>query len=274
MCWNYCSTFGHCVSDTYQIKKKIEINILLKRTEAKDLDKNQLKVSERSIKNKIFTGGFSWPGNGISVFSAHFQKRINAMKKLIIVSGFFLFSNSSISQLNLLSEFNKEKANITRQSMAVLAGWGGINLVYSGIASGSAKGSNQYFYRMNSIWGGVNFSIGILGYLFTKSTPGLNYSKSLGKQMTLEKIYLFNTGLDVAYVVGGFYFNERANNILQKRDRFKGYGRSFILQGSALFLYDGIMYFIYHKHGRKISHFTDNIRIRFTGKSVSGIVRF
>ncbi|MEO7523887.1 MAG: hypothetical protein ABIT58_07315 [Ferruginibacter sp.] len=78
----------------------------------------------------------------------------------------------------------------------------------------------------------------------------------------------------MAYIVGSFYFNERANNILQKRDRLKGYGKSFILQGSALFLYDGIMYLIHHKHGRKIYHFADNIQIGFTGNGVSGIVKF
>ncbi len=196
------------------------------------------------------------------------------MRKLLIISGFFLLSNSCICQDNPLNEFNKEKTNITRQSMAVLAGWGGINLVYSGIAAGSASGSNQYFHRMNLIWGGVNFSVGTLGYLFTKSTHGLDYSETLGKQMALEKIYLFNTGLDVAYIVGGFYFNERANNIPEKHDRFKGYGKSFMLQGSALFLYDGIMYFIHHRHGRKIYHLADNIKIGLTGKSISAIVKF
>lgn len=158
--------------------------------------------------------------------------------------------------------------------MAVLAGWGGLNLVYSGIAAGPANGSNQYFRRMNLIWGGVNFSIGTLGFLLTKSSHGLDYSQTLSKQMSLEKIYLFNTGLDVAYVVGGFYFNERANNIPEKHDRFKGYGKSFILQGSALFLYDGIMYFIHHAHGRKIYQIADNIKIGFAGNGIRCVVKF
>lgn len=196
------------------------------------------------------------------------------MRKLVFGFAFFLLSNSCICQLNPLNEFNKEKAKITRQSMAVLAGWGGINLVYSGIAAGSASGSNQYFHRMNLIWGGVNFSIGTLGYLFTKSIHGLDYPKTLSKQIALEKIYLFNTGLDVAYIVGGFYFNERANNIPEKRDRFKGYGESFIFQGSALFLYDGIMYFIHQRHGRKLYHFADNMKLGLTGKTISCIIKF
>ena len=195
------------------------------------------------------------------------------MRKLLIISGFFLLSNSCVCQVNQLDEFNKEKTNITRESMVVLAAWGGINLIYSGIAAGSASGSNQYFHHMNLIWGGVNFSTGALNYLFTKNTNGLDYSKTLNKQIALEKIYLFNAGLDVAYVVGGFYFNERANNIPEKRDRFKGYGKSFMLQGSALFLYDGINYFIHHRHGKKIDHLVDNLKIGFTGKSISAIVK-
>lgn len=158
--------------------------------------------------------------------------------------------------------------------MAVLAVWGGLNLVNSGIAAGPATGGNQYFHRMNLIWGGVNFSIGTLGFLFNKNSAGLDYSQTIHKQISLEKIYLFNTGLDVAYVVGGFYYKERANNIPGNYDRFKGYGKSFMLQGSALFFYDGIMYFIHHKHGRKIYHLSDKIKIGFTGKSVTAIVKF
>lgn len=158
--------------------------------------------------------------------------------------------------------------------MAVLAGWGGLNLVYSGIAAGSASGSDQYFHRMNLIWGGVNFSIGTLGFLLTKGGAELNYSQTLHKQMSLEKIYLFNTGLDVAYVVGGFYFNERANSIPEKHDRLKGYGKSFMLQGSALFLYDGIMYFIHNAHGRKMYHLSDGIKVGFTGNGIECVVKF
>ncbi len=89
----------------------------------------------------------------------------------------------------------------------------------------------------------------------------------------MEQIYLLNSGLDVAYVVGGLYFTERANNVAEKHDWLKGYGNSIILQGSALFLYDGIMYLIHHNHGKKLDRFIDKMQIGFAVTQLNCIVK-
>jgi len=52
-------------------------------------------------------------------------------------------------------------------------------------------------------------------------------------------------------MLGGLYLHERANRHTgKKRDQFRGYGNSLILQGGALLLFDGIMYHIQSRHGR------------------------
>ena len=196
------------------------------------------------------------------------------MKQFIILPLFFLVSNYCVSQVITLNDFNNDRVNITRKSMKVLAGWGAGNLIYSGIAGGSASGSNKYFHQMNLIWGGVNFTLGAAGLIFTKNKEGLNFKQSFKKQLTIEKVYLFNTGLDVAYVVGGFYFKEKAKNSSSNYDTYHGYGNSIILQGAALFLYDGAMYLIHHNHAKKLYDNTDKFAIAFAGDQLYCIWKF
>lgn len=158
--------------------------------------------------------------------------------------------------------------------MGVLGGWGAANLLYSGIEVGSATGSNKYFHRMNLIWGGVNFTLGSIGFLFTKNKDGLDYSQSLKKQISIEKVYLFNAGLDVAYVAGGFYLKERANQNIAKYDQYRGYGKSIILQGAALFLFDGIMYLVHQNHGKNLFKIPANMQIGIRENGINCLVNF
>ncbi|MEP7253896.1 MAG: hypothetical protein ABI683_15995 [Ginsengibacter sp.] len=196
------------------------------------------------------------------------------MKQFILASLLFLFAAQAAGQQDSLDRFNERRIKITRQSMAVLAGWGVANLLYSGIATGTATGSDKYFHQMNLIWGGVNFTLGTAGVIFTRNRQGLGFRQSFKKQLGIEKVYLFNTGLDVAYVVGGFYFKEKAKNSSSDYDRYHGYGNSIILQGAALFLYDGAMYLIHRNHGKKLYHRTDKFAISFAYDQLYCILKF
>ena len=195
------------------------------------------------------------------------------MKVIIVFAVFYFACNQCWCQLNPIDKFNREKIKITKQGMEVLGAWGGANVIYSGIALSTATGSGTYFHRMNMIWGGVNFTLGTLGFLFTKNKDGVGYGQSMKKQMALEKVYLFNAGLDVAYVVGGFYFKEKARNDISRHDRYKGYGNSIVMQGSALFLFDGIMYLVHQKHGKQLYKLSENIQVSLTGNGIGCIVK-
>ena len=67
---------------------------------------------------------------------------------------------------------------------------------------------------------------------------------SLGEGLRLshasQMAFGFNTGLDVGWVMMGFWLLERG----ERRDNARelGLGRSMILQGSALFLFDLVMW--------------------------------
>ena len=103
--------------------------------------------------------------------------------------------------------------------MLALGSWSAANLIYSGALVVPAEGNNKYFHQMNMIWGGINITLATIGYLAAKNQDELSFAKSLQKQSSLEKTFLFNAGLDLAYVAGGFYLKEKSYNDLKNKDR-------------------------------------------------------
>ena len=157
--------------------------------------------------------------------------------------------------------------------MLVLGSWSAANLIYSGASAGPAEGSNKYFHQMNMIWGGINITLATIGYLSAKNQDGVGFAKSLQKQSNLEKTFLFNAGLDLAYVAGGFYLKEKSYNDLKNKDRYKGYGNSIVLQGSALLLFDGVMYLLHQRHGKKLNTLSEKIQLTTTANGIGCVVK-
>ena len=67
--------------------------------------------------------------------------------------------------------------------------------------------------------------------------------RSTEEQYKIQKILLFNAGLDIGYMLGGAYLIERSKNTANNPERLRGFGKSIILQGGFLFAYDLITYF-------------------------------
>jgi len=195
------------------------------------------------------------------------------MRKNFILLLLVFSCSSSFCQTVTLNDFNRERIKTTKQSMLVLGGWAAANLLYSGISITAATGNDKYFHEMNLIWGGINIGLATIGYLGAKKQDGLTYAQSMKKQMGVEKIFLFNAGLDVAYIAGGFYLKEKAKNDLKNTDRFEGYGKSVVLQGAGLLLFDGIMYLLHNTHGKQLNKMAEKIQIVSTGNGIGCIVK-
>lgn len=153
--------------------------------------------------------------------------------------------------------------------MLVLGSWATANIVMSPILANSASGSDKYFHQMNGYWNGVNLLIAGIGYYTaSKSDPnGLSMSQSLKEQQKLEKTLLFNAGLDLAYIAGCFYLQERAKNATCNTNQLQGFGESLVLQGGFLFALDVVFYLVQKKHGSKLFPLIDNLAIHPTGFS-------
>ncbi len=134
--------------------------------------------------------------------------------------------------------FNAERMQMTRNGMMVLGGWAVTNIAVSGIASQRTTGEDKYFHQMNVYWNLVNLGIAGVGYYGSLGdAAGLNWVQTMDEQYGLEKTLLLNVGLDAAYMAGGAWMIERSKTA-ENGPRWKGFGRSLVLQGAFLFVFD------------------------------------
>ena len=194
-------------------------------------------------------------------------------KKIILSLVSICFATILFAQQSLLNTYNKDREKISKNGIKVLGVYSIANIIYGSIAASQATGSNKYFHKMNAIWNGITLGITGIGFLIAKKEAELTNSASLKKQGNIEKLFLFNTGLDVAYVVGGAYLKERSKNTNKNSEKLKGYGESIMLQGSVLLLFDGIMYALHNKHGKLLNKTEDNVKIGSTGNGIGLVVK-
>lgn len=150
-------------------------------------------------------------------------------------------------------QFNAERLQLTRGGMTVLGGWAVGNIGFSGVQYFRTSGSTKYFHQMNVIWNFVNLGLAVPGYLGASpgSADSLSISESIRAQHSIEKILLVNAGIDVGYVMTGFFLREKSKTALKRNDLLKGYGNSLLLQGGFLLLFDSIFYVVQLNHGNQ-----------------------
>jgi len=153
--------------------------------------------------------------------------------------------------------------------MEVLGGWGILNLGTGAIGwTNSTNPEARYFFQMNTIWGSVNFATGLLGYANAQKNTRkhLTAAETLEEQKKIEKIFLINGGLDVAYIGTGLYLKLAGDS--RNSPIMKGYGSSILIQGGVLLLFDGLMYHAEKTHGDKLRSFLAKHPLTFDGKRV------
>ncbi|WP_310392499.1 DUF6992 family protein [Hymenobacter sp.] len=156
-----------------------------------------------------------------------------------------------------LAGFAAERARLDRRGLRVLGGWAGANLLIGSIATGQTEGSARYFHQMNIGWGAVNLALAGAGLLAARRArrqpPTPDRPGNVRAQLKTENLYLFNAGLDVAYLATGVYLLEKGRNPTASgsSERWRGYGQSLLLQGGFLLLFDGFQYAAHHRHGNR-----------------------
>ena len=153
-----------------------------------------------------------------------------------------------------LAVFNQARELLVGRGLAVLAAWALLNLVGSGfyLARADRRQVAYHFHGMNVGWGLINALLacwGILQIQFTAPT-GLRLADLVQAQLHHENLFLFNTGLDVAYVMTGFYLAARAAAPGRAQPaQLRGFGRSLWLQGGFLLVFDAVMWSLLHWQG-------------------------
>ena len=191
------------------------------------------------------------------------------MKKILLLLIISAAARQAYCQQTTLDIFNAEKQKINKNGFVVLASWSAANIIYGSIAASQSHGADKYFQQMNAM-NSVTLGLSAFSYFTAKKDAGLSYEQSLKKQAGLEKIFLFNSGLDVAYIAGGFYLKEKAKNTIKNTDKLIGYGKSVVLQGSALLLFDAVMYILHNRHGKQLYH---KIKLASTADGIGVLVK-
>ena len=152
--------------------------------------------------------------------------------------------------------FAAERTRLDQRGLTVLGTWAVGNLLVSGISAGHTESSAHYFHQMNVGWGAINLALAGVGYLGARRAarlPTTSRAENVRAQLRTENIYLFNAGLDVAYLAAGVYLLEKGANPTApgSADRWRGYGHSLLLQGGFLLLFDGFQFATHHRHGTR-----------------------
>jgi len=179
---------------------------------------------------------------------------ISYMKNITLVTIVFAFSLQTLNaHLADTTLFAARYAKTNRAHAVVLASWGGLNLIGGTALALSSTGQTRQFNVMNAAWGGINLGIASVMFIGLKKENAKTYSlyDNIQRQAKLEKALLFNTGLDVGYVMGGLamnYYGQLPNT--KNGQRLQGFGKSIMVQGGFLFVQD-LVFYLLHANNRK-----------------------
>ena len=182
---------------------------------------------------------------------------MNPIRKLILAAGSVLLGTSATAQRNdappTLRQFSEQRINHQKTLGLALGGYALANIAVGSIAAGQTSGETKEFHKMNVYWNLFNLGIAGAGLLGSRkrAADGETLADAVRQHENMKQILLLNSGLDVAYVVGGAYLRERANTHPDKADQLRGYGSSIMVQGGFLLAFDLVNYFIFKNRGDK-----------------------
>lgn len=186
------------------------------------------------------------------------------MKKFALTPLFCLFVFASVAQQNsdALYRFEKQRVQYTKNAMLVLGGWSAVNVTVSAFATKTHNREMRYFHQMNVMWNSINLGFAAMGYWGAgkENIKNPTLRSVLKHQNGSEKTFLFNTGLDCAYIATGLYLTERSKSRMDPA-KLKGYGNAIMVQGGFLLLFDGVNYFIHNRHGKKLNAMLDKVEL-------------
>ncbi len=157
-----------------------------------------------------------------------------------------------------LTAFSAKRLKLHRRSMGILGGWGVANLAAGGVGWAlSTDARARGFWQMTLMWGVVNAALAAGGLIAGRNDDpaALDLKASLDQGDTYQKLFLFNGGLDLAYLVAAGLLHERGARTGDPT--FVGYGNALLVQGAFLLVFDLTMFFVHqHLNGQILDRLT------------------
>ncbi|QAT88892.1 hypothetical protein EJ065_7368 [Corallococcus coralloides] len=143
-----------------------------------------------------------------------------------------------------LAQHNAEAVRVNQTAMGILFGWAVLNIGTGVAGHFASEGETRAFFQANAAWNVVNLVIAGLGYhgQATADPASWDLARSLSEGQRMEKLLLFNAGLDVGYIAFGGFLWERG--LRKDSERLRGWGKSVLVQGAFLLVFDGVLTFL------------------------------
>jgi len=179
------------------------------------------------------------------------------MKKIVVLLPILFLFVRVFAQQDFNDSIANSRNRITEKSMIVLGSWAAANIAAGFIIAGQSQGEAKYFWNMNAYWNLVNGGLAVMGYLGARKAMAKKYglAENEAAQLSIEKLYAFNFGLDLAYIATGLVLHEKGLNTTNTKshEQLLGYGTSIIVQGGFLLLMDGIVLSLHHKNSVRLN---------------------
>jgi len=185
------------------------------------------------------------------------------MKKINTLFIIFCIFLRAEAQRDFNDSIAYSRNRTTEKAMITLGSWAVLNIASGFIIAGQKQGEAKYFWQMNAYWNLINGGLAVMGYINARKAMTRKYDLADNEkaQLSIEKLYVFNFGLDLAYIAGGFFLREKGMNEtnIKSQDQLKGYGSSIAVQGGFLLLMDGVMIMLHHKNSIRLNNKLKNL---------------
>lgn len=145
----------------------------------------------------------------------------------------------------------RRKLDLTGSS--VLLGWSLGNVAVGAAGWATAEDPEWVaFHQMSIAWNGINLALaipGLVGALRDSPSRYGDLRAVLRADANSRLIYGLNTGLDVGWMASGAFLWERG--LREENPMLIGFGRSMVLQGGFLFLFDLVMTALHGKESKR-----------------------
>jgi len=191
---------------------------------------------------------------------------------LLLLAALSSANAQEISFKDTVAAYNTDRLKINKTGMEVLGSWGIINIAGGGIGYFAAKQDEwKYFNEMNVLWGVVNTGIAAIGLggVRKEMAKSMTYKQAYDRYVANKKLYLVNAGLDVLYIGAGVGLAAYSNSAKNNEPIYIGFGKSFVVQGVFLLLFDNVMFATHQSANSKWYRLMDEIRITNNGLGYS-----
>jgi hypothetical protein len=177
-----------------------------------------------------------------------------------------------ISFKDTIAAYNLHKIKINKTGMIVLGSWGLANIAGGGIGYfTTSHEETKYFSEMNAAWGVVNTCIAGFGLAAARRDMAakLNYEESYHSYVANKRLFLINAGLDVVYIGTGVGLALYGQHAGKDQYLYTGFGKSVIIQGIFLLLFDNVMISAHQLDNSKWFRIMNEIRFTNSGVGFS-----